>query len=509
MARRNVLLITTDQQRFDALGCNGGKIARTPVLDRLAAEGVNYRQARAQNVVCMPARATILTGRHLRNHGVVANGVALPEDAPNVAAYLGDEGYRTALIGKAHFEPASHRDYFENWAASRDSHGPHRGFDHMELAGHTGRAGRSLFHYPKWLAEHHPQAVDGYYQTIVGVEVNGAGGGDTGAPQVWLNPIPRELYHTDWTAERTLAWLDRLDDDADWLVWMSFPDPHHPWDPPAAELKRVPWREIDPPAGYPGSPERCREILAGKPSHWLEWYEGRRRFAFEVPPRFRPCDLTPDQIREVDAATHVENELIDEAIGRVLARIAERGWAERTDVLYTTDHGEFQGDSGMLFKGPYHVDALMRLPMIWRPAPVAGVTPAAIESPVGHLDLAPTICRIAGLPVPEWMDGTPLPATEPEAGRDWNLTEWLDAHEGVEVRIRTISHGSRVMSVYEQTNWFSGEEGELYDLREDPLQWRNLWDDPAHAATRRELADLLHERTPAGRPDLLPKVAPV
>src|SRR5271170_7610121 len=104
---RNILFITTDQQRFDALGCNGGAIARTPVIDSMAAQGVNFWRAYNQNTVCMPARSTMLTGQYVRTHGVVANGVPLPEDAPSVAQYLKDKaGYKTALIGKAHFEPA-------------------------------------------------------------------------------------------------------------------------------------------------------------------------------------------------------------------------------------------------------------------------------------------------------------------------------------------------------------------------------------------------------------------
>src|SRR6516165_2460771 len=103
---RNILFITTDQQRYDSLGCNGGTVARTPVVDRLAAEGINYRRAYNQNTVCMPARSTILTGQYVRTHGVVANGIPLPVDAPSVAAYLAEKaGYRTALFGKAHFEP--------------------------------------------------------------------------------------------------------------------------------------------------------------------------------------------------------------------------------------------------------------------------------------------------------------------------------------------------------------------------------------------------------------------
>ena len=115
---RKILFITTDQQRYDALGCNGGQIARTPVIDEVAASGINYSRAHNQSVVCMPARSTMLTGQYVRTHGVVANGIPLPEDAPSVAQYLADNaGYRTALMGKAHFDPGYDPDnthYAEN-----------------------------------------------------------------------------------------------------------------------------------------------------------------------------------------------------------------------------------------------------------------------------------------------------------------------------------------------------------------------------------------------------------
>jgi arylsulfatase A-like enzyme len=128
---RKILFITTDQQRYDALGCNGNEIARTPVVDRLAADGINYRRAYNQNTVCMPARSTMLTGQFVRTHGVFANGVQLPHDAPSVAAHLAEHaGYRTALLGKAHFDPGFDPMFTfpENAMAPEGSTGPLRGF---------------------------------------------------------------------------------------------------------------------------------------------------------------------------------------------------------------------------------------------------------------------------------------------------------------------------------------------------------------------------------------------
>ena len=186
---RKILFVTTDQQRYDTLGCNGGTLARTPVVDALAARGVRYERAVPQSVVCMPSRSTMLTGQH-----PAMNGVPLPVDAPSVAAELQRAGYRTALIGKAHFEP--YLDPFgrftENMLAIEGvettdqpwfdgTTGPHRGFEHLEFATH-GAAGQH--HYARWLREHHPEAVGMYYATLDrSVNVNAAGGGDTDAPQ--------------------------------------------------------------------------------------------------------------------------------------------------------------------------------------------------------------------------------------------------------------------------------------------------------------------------------------
>src|SRR5213080_4034624 len=132
------------------------------------------------------------------------------------------------------------------------------------------------------------------------------------------------------------------------------------------------------------------------------WYDGSLVSNYEAPARWVPATLTADQVREVNARNAVECELIDEAIGRVLARVAARGWSDDVDVVFTTDHGELQGDFGLLFKGPYHVDALMRLPLVWCPARSAAKTAGLVSDPVGLVDLAPTSCSSAFLPVPAW-----------------------------------------------------------------------------------------------------------
>lgn len=506
---RKFLLITTDQQRYDGLGCNGGSFARTPVIDGLARSGIAYRQARNQCAVCMPARCTILTGQYASMHGVTSNGIPLPVDHPSVAHELKRQGYETALIGKAHFEPHATKDYFENVAAREGSFGPHRGFDHMELAGHTGRAGRSLFHYPKWLAEFHPDAVAGFHEYTRDGQPSARGGGDTGAPQVANNPIDIEHYHTHWTANRTIDWLAEREDDSDWFCWMSFPDPHHPWDVPNAAKARFDWRDLPLPPGYPGSQEKCEEILEQKPWHWLAWYSGKARLNFEVPPDYVPAHTTADHIREVNAIVHAKNELIDEAIGRVQDYLVARGWDQNTDIFYTADHGELQGDFGMLFKGPYHVNALTQVPLIWRPAPVAGIAGSEIAEPVGHVDIAPTILARAGFDRPDWMQGTTLPTLPGASGRDRAITEWVDSYDGHDIAMKSMVQGNYLVTAYEPTNRYDGTEGELYSLTEDPHQWRNLWDDPGYKVVRHDLVEDMRSRWPEARAQPLTKIAPV
>ncbi len=530
--RRNILFITSDQQRYDSLRCNGGTIARTPVVDRLAAEGINFARAYNQNTVCMPARSTMLTGQYVRTHGVTANGIPLPESAPSIAQYLHDKaGYRTALLGKAHFEPGFDPDlrFEENARVARGDTGPWRGFERSEQAMHAAAWGdHPIAHYGRWLRANHPEHMHSFAGLL-----QGAPGGDTGAPETKNNPIPREWYHTDWVADITVDWLSSLGADEPWFCWMSFPDPHHPWDPPGSELGRVPWQDLDLPPGHPGSDDAIRKILATKPPHWLGYWEGTFANMEGGPAAFVPSRLTNDQIREVNAKTHVMNELIDEACGRVLATIATRGWLDDTDVIFTTDHGELQGDFGLLYKGPYHTDALMRLPFVWRPAPSAGIPAAVVRDPVGQVDLAPTFCSIAGVEAAPWMQGDALPTTEGTPGRERMLCEWDSQFPGYGMHLRSVYRDGWLCTVYEpstagqpnglEETWGEGvlrpcsviyeqsstgpggvgiATGELYNVDEDPYQFENRWEDAATQSRRDDLVADLYASLPEASPHL-------
>jgi arylsulfatase A-like enzyme len=523
---RKILFITSDQQRWDSLGCNGNRFCRTPVIDSLARAGINYARAYNQNTVCMPARSTMLTGQYVRTHGVFANGVPLPDDAPSTAQYLKDKaGYKTALIGKAHFEPAfdPHGKYLENRRQNEGDFGPWRGFDYAVHAMHIASfQGRPVGHYGRWMQKNHPEFFN---QTVP--LLNASPGGDTGAPETANNEIPRGLYHTDWLADLAVEWLGKLDANDDWFLWLSFPDPHHPWDPPAPELSRCNWRDLPLPEGYPGSPEKIREVLARKPAHWLAFYDGAFANIEGGPMNFQPQLLSRDNIREINAKVHVMNELMDEAIGRVLATVRAKGWDDDTDVIFTTDHGELQGDFGFVYKGPFHVDALMRLPFIWRPAPSMGVTPALVQQPVEQVDLASTFAEIAGVEGAPWMQGRVLPTSD-DGSRQRALCEWDSQFPGYGMHLRSIYRDGFMCTRYEPSTstpngledyWpqfaatttrirYDGSEGELYDLKNDPLQWNNLWDDPKHRTLKSDLIADLYDHLPPERDPKLKVEAP-
>lgn len=519
--QRNILFITTDQMRYDALGCNGGEIAKTPAIDNLAATGINYRRAHNQNTGCMPARATMMTGQHVATHGVWMNGVSLPEDQPTVAHHLQAHGYRTALLGKAHFEPwlGKPEDFFENRMAAAGNTGPHRGFEHMELANHFFE-GHS--HYDLWMDQHQDQKKK-FYPMVTERGQNTAGAGATGAPQVWPMQVPRELYHTEWVADRTIDWLasvtthnthnENAEKPSPFFCWMSFPDPHHPWDVPESELHRVDWQKLPLPALYREDRGELETLLAQKPKHWLGYFNGSLWTNLESPRDFVPAELTPNQIREINAMTHIENELIDEACQRVFDYLEERQLIDNTDIFFTTDHGELQGDFGLMFKGPYHVDALMRVPLIWRPAPSANIAPAQVNAPVGHLDLASTFCAVAGIPAPDTVEGQSLPATDAIAQqqeRTHVITEWDSEHGPVDMQLRSIyEHTGWLCTTYGKSHLYDGSEGELYNMNDDPGQTKNLWDDPAHEEKRAELLRALEARLPPARTPRLERRAPV
>jgi arylsulfatase A-like enzyme len=488
---RSVLLITTDQQRADSIGAYGNPVCQTPNLDALAAAGTRFAAARTQNPYCQPSRATILTGTYPSTHGVVSNGVDLPEAAAagSVATHFGRAGHRTAFFGKAHFAstfpmlPTGRLESVEGSAAMADGwHGPYFGFDHAELIlfGHNLRIAPIMgqwswclgpppfgLHYGRYLFR------DGHERGVERLRLMQpeAAGRTWDHTQTWKSALAEEDHPTTWVADRAVEWLRAAD--GPFFAWVSFTDPHHPMDPPR------PWADMyDPSDVVEVLPRVVPGELDGKPPIHRLWATGQRGGPLEWA---NPggASLTTEELATMVAGYYGMVSQLDHAIGRVLAAVPD---LDDTLVVATTDHGELLGDHQMVFKGPLHYEGLLRVPLIVRGD---GFAPGAVvDDPVGTIDIAPTALAAAGLPVPDAMEGRPLTAL----GRDHVLTE--NDHQMVfRLPLRTITTRTHKLTRYEQLDGV----GELYDLVDDPGELVNRWDDPACAATRSELLTLLDD----------------
>lgn len=482
--RPNVLLVTTDQHKATTLGAYGDPLGATPVLDRLAAQGTVFSRCRTQNPFCQPARATILTGTYPSTHGVVRNGIDLPDDATrdSIATRLTAAGYSTALIGKAHFA-----SYFPDFPTGRvesvpdsasvpeDWHGPYFGFEHVELVTDVHdirlapRVGQWNWGFgPPPFGLHYARHLfrDGHARGVERLRLMQpeAAGRVWDFTQTWKNALPEEDHPTTWTADRAVEWLRHAEEP--FFAWVSFADPHHPFDPPHPWCDRyepADMREVLP-VGHP-------DEFATKPPLHAAWTRGFRGTDFEwANPGWTL--FSEEEQCTILAGYYGMISQLDHDIGRVLDAA---GAAKTTLVVFTADHGDYMGDHQMILKGPIHYEALVRVPLVVRgPGFAAG---AVVDEPVGTIDLAPTFATAAGADTAGDMEGRPL-LDEP---REHVLTE--DDMVPGHLQLRTLT--TQRWRVTQDLNHPEG--GELYALSDDPGELANLWNDPAYAATRDEL----------------------
>ncbi|HEU5317223.1 MAG TPA: sulfatase-like hydrolase/transferase, partial [Chloroflexota bacterium] len=365
--RPNVVLITTDQQRWDTLGCYGNRVVRTPHLDGLAAEGVRFERAYVTNPVCTPSRATLLTGRYPSSHGAYNVGVSLPDDVPTLSGMLGAAGYDTALIGKAHFQPfgadparsvESNRGAARDPALWREWHGPYYGFWHVELSMGHGPGGTEG-HYGEWLRQTAPEVLT-LFPKAAALAPSSVPIGS------WKSAVPIEYHSTTWTADRTIAYLEaRSESQPPFFLWTSFQDPHHPFCPPRPYCDMYPPEAVSLPSRGPGELDRL-------PPHFRHAYEGTQDALPYARGRLSGTDpkgyvrMTEAHAREVIAHYYGMVSLIDDAVGRILAALERLGLARDTVVVFGTDHGELLGDHGLWLKGPFLYEGLIRVPYLWR-----------------------------------------------------------------------------------------------------------------------------------------------
>jgi len=479
--RLNVLLITSDQQHWDTLGVINSRI-QTPALDRLTTEGTRFERAYCNNPVCSPSRSTIITGLYPSWHGCWTIGVKLGEDVPTVGDIFRNHGYGTTLIGKAHFHPLTSRPGEESLECQpvlrdldfwRDFHGPWYGFEHVEVARNHADEAHVGQHYAIWMEEQGLVNWRDYFQPWPP--------DPDAARRAHTWNLPQEYHYSVWTAERTIA---RLEEHAaatrPFFLWSSFHDPHPPY------LVSEPWASLYQPNNMqPG--RLIKGELDAMPPHFGKTQEEHPDFsAYRETPYanhgFHSHRIDDAALRQDMAVYYGMISLMDHQIGRILDTLDRLSLADNTLVVFTTDHGHFLGQHGLIAKGAFHYEDLLRLPFVVRcPGRVpAGAVSRSLQALV---DLAPTFLSATGVGVPGYMQGVSqweVWRGQADHARDHVIVE--NRHQPSAVHLRTYVEERYKITVYRNHLY-----GELFDLAEDPLERHNRWDEPSYAAVKSAL----------------------
>ncbi|WOO41940.1 sulfatase family protein [Rubellicoccus peritrichatus] len=476
---KNILLITSDQQHWDTLGAIGSPV-KTPNLDKLASRGMIFDRAYCPNPTCTPTRASIITGQYPSQHGAWSLGTKLDERIPTVGQSFHDAGFATGLIGKAHFQPLKSTAEFPSLEAYptlqdlqfwREFNQPFYGFHHVELARNHADEAHVGQHYAIWMEEKGCKNWRDYY-------IKPTGHTD-GLKHVW--PIPEEYHYNTWIAERSLAFMDeQRNGDQPFFLWSSFFDPHPPYLVPEPWASMYDPADIDVPEITPGehdqNPPHFGMTQEEKPDFgpWREDGQGIHGYHSHLVSR-------EDMAKNI-AVYYGMISMMDHYIGKILDGLEERGLADDTLIVFTTDHGHFFGQHGLVAKGAFHYEDLIRVPFI---AASAGEIPTGghTKSLQSLVDLPTTFLAAAGIDAPRTMVGEnqwPSWTGEVETVRDHVIVE--NRHQPTTIHVKTY-----VTDRYKITVYYNKDYGELFDLQEDPNELLNLWDSEAHQPLKNRL----------------------
>lgn len=524
----NLLLITSDQQHWTTLGVLNPKI-KTPNLDRLAAMGTNFTRAYCPNPTCTPTRASIITGMYPATHGAYTLGTKLDESTPTLGQHLSKLGYHSTLVGKAHFQPlASTEDCvsvesyptlrdLDFWRSFNEEHTPWYGFDHVELTRNHADEGHAGQHYGIWLEE---QGLSNWreYFHIGNDGVNFSGSDGAKAPphvdgpgygwrkdMVWQ--LPEDKHYTAWTGQRTIAAIEQAhQNDVPFFVWSSYHDPHppycvpEPWasmyDPEDMEIGHFVDGEFD---DMPEPHQLTRQDDNGFDEYNVDGF-GNHGY-------HKHSGVSDEDLRRAQAIYYGMISFMDHWIGQTLDCLENLGILDNTLIVFTSDHGHFLGQHGLVAKGPFHYEDVIRVPFI---AAFGNQIPQGqtCEHLQSLVDLAPTFIDAAQQTSDE-ADKLPLAMqglsqlnawqTQREPGRDHAIIE--NHHNASDaVHLRTLVTDRYKLTVYRGRPW-----GELFDLEDDPNELKNRYNDPDYASVKAQLmekliqADLEREPTPMPR----------
>ncbi|MCR9237616.1 MAG: sulfatase-like hydrolase/transferase [Alphaproteobacteria bacterium] len=498
--RPNFLMISTDQQRADHLGCYGANLLQTPNIDGLALLGTRYENAYVASPVCMPNRASLVTGRMPSVHGVRHNGLNLDLGSMTFAEALRQAGWRTSLSGKPHFQcvtqnPApmtkcqdaattpearcSTKGHYDQelgqlWHdhTDRTMQLPYYGFEEVDLA--VGHGDIVDGHYTAWLRDQgcDPDALRGAENAL----------DDAGQEtiQAWRTAVPEELYPTRFIQNATIERLRSYakTPETPFFHWASFCDPHHPFTPPGKYWDMYKPEDVELPPSF----------QAERGSDFVQSLMQSRKNEEANLAGTSAIAVSEQELRVALALTYGMIAMVDDAVGDIMSALTALGLAEDTIVIFLSDHGDLMGEHGLLFKGPYHYRGMIRTPLIW--ADPKASKSQVISTPVSAIDVAATILETASIAPFNGMQGQPFKdhAGNDVAARDAILIEDeiqsdLAGHN-VRGRVRTLLSDGWRLTIYDGL-----EQGEFYNLNEDPHELNNLWNLPQAAARRADMTE--------------------
>ncbi len=452
--RNNVLFLLSDQHRPSVMGHLGDPLARTPHLDSLAAAGTRFSNAYCTNPVCTPSRASILTGLYTHNHRAFTNGVPWPFEIPTMAHHFSRAGYISGLIGKMHFVDAQTHgfDYrldFNDWYQYL---GPKTQLYADELSRANGGSGL-------------PQINDlwaDFGDPWIGHRTLDHREGMVHVGRASL--IPERDHFENFVSRESIRFLKRFSKDHPFFLIASYLKPHDPYMPPqrfadmfrAADMKLPDtWGKVD----LDRIPKEIRARIE------------RHAPTAEV--------RIPENAKQRIAMYYGNVAHLDESIGQVLSTLSELGLDENTIVVYSSDHGEMLGDHGLFQKFVFY-EPSVGVPLIFR---VPRVTQAGsvCQAPVSQAALMATLLDLCGIDVPSGLDAPSLTPFLREPSRP--------SGEPVFAEFGLSSKNPRYM--IRQGDWkysyYKTDTPELYNLRDDPNEMRNLAPEPAHKTTLDEM----------------------
>ena len=469
--RPHIVLVMTDQQRFDTIRALGTTFAETPNLDRLARDGVSFTRQFVTAASCVPSRASFFSGLYPHSNGVLKNGDGWRH---SWVEDLADAGYHCVNIGKMHTEPPEIPcGFHERFVVENKDRflGGRFYFDRWDMA----LQARGLVKQQRVL---YRQRED-YRDSLGAFE--------------W--ELPEETQSDMFVGDLARWWIEQKPIEEPLFLQIGFPGPHPPYDP----VPRFASEFID--RTYP-LPEVTAEEIALQPAALQALIEHNTQVDHDSVAWKR--DPPREQLQRLWAYYHANVAMIDEQVGHIVDALDAKGILEDTVVIFTSDHGDCIGDHGHIQKWTMY-EPIVRTPMIVS-APGRFPGGRQFDGLIQQFDVATTILELAGVEVPQaWEGRSVLPVLvagaggaagvdgadgADEAGADRVGRELVFCEQGRDGLLQETAMMTMVRSEHAKAVHFvDHDDGQLFDLDEDPGETRNLWDDPGYRPMKRELLD--------------------